>query len=211
MPKSKAKRKKPAGGGQARTISWGGKATPGARRINLALGVLAAGLIVAGGVFWFLNAKDEGAFLAAAAEGEGRLADQVIRNPDRGRGHGQPGAVYAYGTDFPTSGQHDPTPTQPGVYRVPQRPGQLVHALEHGNIVVYYDEPPADALAALEDWASLYDGAWDGLVLTPKDGLGSVLVMTAWTRTLRFEAFDPGLAAAFIDAYRGRGPENPVR
>ena len=113
MPKSKAKRKKPAGARakQTREISWGGKADKGAQRINLVLGALAVVLIVAGGAYWYLNAKNEGAFLAAAAEGQGRLGQQVVRNPDRGRGHGQPGAVYAYASEFPTSGQHDPVPT----------------------------------------------------------------------------------------------------
>ncbi len=43
------------------------------------------------------------------------------------------------------------------------------------------------------------------------DGLGSDLVLTAWTKRLRLASFDAPLAAAFVDAYRGRGPEHPVR
>ena len=35
--------------------------------------------------------------------------------------------------------------------------------------------------------------------------------MTAWRKRLRLKTFDASAAAAFIDAYRGRGPENPVR
>ena len=38
-----------------------------------------------------------------------------------------------------------------------------------------------------------------------------VVVMTAWTKLLRLEAFDEASAAAFIDLFRGRGPENRVR
>ena len=102
-------------------------------------------------------------------------------------------------------------PTSPGVYRLPQRSGQLVHALEHGNVVIYYDTPTPDALADLKDWAALYTGPWDGVVLTPMERLGEEVVLTAWTKTLRLEPFDAALAAAFIDRYRGRGPEHPVR
>ena len=112
---------------------------------------------------------------------------------------------------FPTSGRHDPVPTAPGVYRAPQRPAQLVHALEHGNVVIYYDTPGPEALATLKDWAGLYGGQWDGVVVAPMDGLVGDLVITAWTKTRRLRSFDAALAAAFIDAYRGRGPEHPVR
>ena len=68
-----------------------------------------------------------------------------------------------------------------------------------------------DALADLKDWAALYTGTWDGVVLTPMERLGEEVVLTAWTKTLRLEPFDAALAAAFIDRYRGRGPEHPVR
>jgi hypothetical protein len=71
--------------------------------------------------------------------------------------------------------------------------------------------PTPDALADLKDWAALYTGTWDGVVLTPMERLGEEVVLNAWTKTLRLKSFDPALAAAFIDRYRGRGPENPVR
>jgi hypothetical protein len=83
--------------------------------------------------------------------------------------------------------------------------------LEHGNIVIYYDAPETEVLATLKDWAGLYGGQWDGLVVTPHSGLGKTIVMTAWRKILRLDTFDPAAAAAFIDAYRGRGPEHPVR
>ena len=66
-------------------------------------------------------------------------------------------------------------------------------------------------MAKLKDWTSLYDGTWDGVVATKAAGLGEVVVMTAWTKLLRLETFDDASAAAFIDLYRGRGPENAVR
>ena len=116
-----------------------------------------------------------------------------------------------YQDRFPTSGPHDPTWTPPGVYTNPGAPTQLVHALEHGNIVIYYDEPRSEVLALLERWADLYDDQWSGLVVTPAAGLGSAVVLTAWTKRLELIPFEPAAAAAFVDAYRGRGPEHPVR
>ena len=211
MPRSKAKRKKKAGARRERDIAWGGKASPGSRHINIGLGAIVVILTVAGGAYWFLSAESERTFQAVADQGRARLADLVTTDPNHGRGHGQHGATYHYTDLFPTSGRHDPVPTSPGVYRLPQRSGQLVHALEHGNVVIYYDTPTPDALADLKDWAALYTGTWDGVVLTPMERLGEEVVLNAWTKTLRLKSFDPALAAAFIDRYRGRGPENPVR
>ncbi len=214
MPKSKAKRKKKAVARQGGGIPWGGKASPGTRRINLVLGVLVLALVGAGGAYWFLSAQSERAFQALADQGRDRLSAVVASSPNRSGGHDQQGATYTYDGQFPTSGRHDPVPTSPGIYRVPQRPGQLVHALEHGNIVINYDTPDPEALATLKDWAGLYGGQWDGVVVVPMEGLGRHVVLTAWAKTLRlrsFDAADAALAAAFVDAYRGRGPEHRVR
>lgn len=211
MPRSKAKRKKKAGSGKSASIHWGGKASPSAGRINLFLAALALVVIAAGGTYWFLGAQSERAFQAVAEQGKDRLPAAVTSDPNHGRGHGEHLATYHYGVRFPTSGRHDPVWTAPGVYRAPQRPSQLVHALEHGNIVIYHDTPGPGVLDTLKDWAGLYGGQWDGVVVAPMDGLGNEVVLTAWTKTLRLSSFDEALAAAFVDAYRGRGPEHPVR
>ena len=165
---------------------------------------------VYGAYAWWDSARIERAFMVRAAEGE-RALERIESIPSQGRTHLSPGESYAYGSRFPTSGPHDPTWTRSGVYDQPQPPTQLVHALEHGNIVIYYDQPGPKAIARFEAWADLYDGQWSGLVVTPEAGLGQAVVLTAWTRRLELDSFDPAAAAAFIDAYRGRGPENPVR
>jgi len=41
--------------------------------------------------------------------------------------------------------------------------------------------------------------------------LNNQIVLTAWRKRLKLDAFDTKIAAAFIDAYRGRGPERQVR
>ncbi len=211
MAKSRAKRKKKVGAPKSGGIAWGGKAGPGAWRINLVLAVLVLGAVVAGGVYWFVSARSERAFQALAVQGQDRLAALVTAAPDLGGGHGEHGVTYRYGAQLPASGRHNPVPTSAGVYQAPQRPGQLVHALEHGNIVIYYDAPDPEVLIILKDWAGLHGGKWDGLVVVPMQDLGRDVVLTAWTKTLRLAAFDAALAAAFVDAYRGRGPEHPVR
>ena len=218
MAKSKHRKKNKAGAG-----GGGSKAAPSAvkagpsiypaakRRRDLLIFGAAVALIVGylGFVFW-QDRETAGEFdtLLAAAEGD---LDGVQSYPNLGRRHLRPGEVHSYADIFPTSGPHEPTWVSPGLYDKTQRPTQLVHALEHGNIVIYYETPDPAVMSQLESWASLFTGAWDGVVVTPKSGLGGKVVMTAWRKKLELPTFDAPKAAAFIDAFRGRGPENPVR
>lgn len=162
------------------------------------------------GTLWYRNRPERVAFEPDQTIGTPALA-AVQTFPDQGREHIEPGGTVDYDSDFPTSGPHDPNPVMPGVYTEAQRPEQLVHSLEHGNIVIYYDQPQAETMQALESWADRFSGPWDGIVLTPKPGLEEEIVLTAWTKKLAMPDFDPQMAATFIDEYRGRGPENPVR
>jgi hypothetical protein len=205
-----SKRRRKPGAKGPRPLAWGGSARPGDRRIGRIAAVLVVLAAVAGGGYWWHAGADERAFRALAREGAPALA-MVESEPDRGRAHLAPGTPYDYRTPFPTSGPHDPGWTATGFHTARQMPTRLVHALEHGNVVVYYDRPGEEALDTLRRWAALYPGMWDGLVVTPGAGLGEAVVLTAWTRRLRLEPFEAAAAAAFIDAHRGRGPENPVR
>ncbi|MEX2575869.1 MAG: DUF3105 domain-containing protein [Halofilum sp. (in: g-proteobacteria)] len=160
------------------------------------------------GLLWLSMAR-QGDFLALAEDGHAALEQQVAYEPSKGRDH--VAGPVRYDHRFPTSGPHNPTWVSPGIYSDTQPKAQLVHALEHGNIVIYYDEPDEAVMQRLRDWAALYDNQWSGIVVAPAPGLDQPVVLTAWTQRLRLDEFQPEVAAAFIDAYRGRGPENPVR
>ncbi len=173
--------------------------------------VVIAGIVIAGGWWWNENRKAESLFFEQVRQGDGTL-DRVERIPDHGTsGHLSPGERVDYGSRTPTSGRHDTRWVTPGIYDSIQLPAMLVHSLEHGMVVIYYDRLDADTMATLEDWNGLYAGPFTGIVMTRQAGLGEKLVLTAWRKSLTLERFDAPAAAAFIDAYRGRGPENPVR
>lgn len=206
--KRKVSKAKAAGAGLAGIDKAGGASF---KRIFVALAavliVVSVGYTIYSGV---RSGEQEEVFLALAAAGQSRLPT-VSKDPNLGDKHLDPGQGYDYKKQFPTSGPHAPTPSGPGFYDDPQPAVELVHALEHGYIVIYIDEPGDDALSLLKDWASLYRGHWDGLVVVPRAGLGEKVVLTAWRHRLDQESFDAEVAAAFVDHFRGRGPENPVR
>ncbi len=60
---------------------------------------------------------------------------------DQGREHVSPQAVaeFKYNSNPPTSGQHLPTWVKAGVFETPQSEGELIHALEHGYIIISYN------------------------------------------------------------------------
>ena len=145
-----------------------------------------------------------------AQEGQGAL--ERVRSPSlQGNEHLAVGETKVYVEIFPTSGDHSATPLKAGFYQKAMPKINLVHSLEHGAIVIYFDEPGEDAIQLFKDWTSLYTGSLDAVIATKSTGLGAAVVMTAWTKSLRLETFDAAGAAAFLDAYRGRGPERAVR
>jgi hypothetical protein len=169
-------------------------------------------VVAVAGIAWSLlrgrGASDD--FDALIAQGKPALS-QVINNPDHGRGHEEIGKPLIFAEDPPTSGIHWSNWTTPGVYTAAEPKEKLVHALEHGNIVAYYDQPEPAVRTQLETWTKRFSGQWDGMVMVPRSGIGKTIELTAWTKVLRLDTWDAAAAAAFIDAYRGRGPENPVR
>ena len=166
MPKSKRRKKSKSASSRPLPFSGSGQDT-GTRRINLVLAGIAAIVIVGAGYWWWQSSQVESRFLALVAEGQSAMQN-VETMPNLGRGHLAPGQTQSYGTPFPTSGPHETTWTRTGFHSQQQRPTQTVHALEHGNVVIYYDTPDAETLATLEDWAGIYGGQWDGVVVAPR-------------------------------------------
>ena len=180
------------------------------RRDNLVIAVIALVAALGGGAYWYSSTTAENVFLALAAEGEPGLV-RVKTDVNNGGGHYAAHETGFYPSRFPTSGIHHPIPINPGFYEAARSPGRLVHSAEHGHIVIYYEKPDTETLSTLKDWSSLYTNQWGGIVVTPMSGLGEQVVLTAWTKRLMQKKFDIASAAAFIEKFRGRGPENPIR
>ncbi len=150
----------------------------------------------------------------AAAQVPVRVPDPrgVETFPEEGTAHVEERTTIEYKTSPPTSGPHGEQPYQAGFYALPLRPEGLVHNLEHGNVVIYYSRPlPAPILNKLRDLASQYRGPWDGVLVVPWNDSTYSIILTAWTKRLRLRKYDEQAIQAFLDAYRGRGPEKPVR
>lgn len=135
------------------------------------------------------------------------------RVPCKSQQHATPPQRIKYDSDPPTSGTHYGTWVNAGFYAEEKQPEELVHSLEHGNVVIYYNPAKLAAadLDAIKALTKQFTGQWDGVVAVPRKDDKNPIILTAWESTLRLTSFDKARVDQFVDAFRGRGPENPVR
>ena len=115
-----------------------------------------------------------------------------------------------YGTDFPTSGPMASSPSRAGFYNRPLPLESLVHSLEHGAIVVYYDELGDAEEELIRGWTDQYQDSMASVIAVPNETLGESIVLTSWEYRLDLPKMDVR-ASYFVDAFRGRGPEGRSR
>ena len=96
-----------------------------------------------------------------------------------------------------------------GVYTTPQPETQLIHNLEHGGIVIWYD-PDAVDQAGIDEMAAYVEsqvatglGGRFKFILSPWGGrvdLPSAIVVVAWRHELALDAVDMDAIRGFADA-----------
>jgi hypothetical protein len=188
-----------------------GSALPDWRLLAIG-GVLLAGVLVVVLVLLLGSGSNPNAGVAQADDGATHITDgATCRENPTSCGVSQ----NPYSSLPATSGPHWGTPTNWGVYATPANESQLIHNLEHGGIVIWYD-PSLDAASVdtlvryvETQTASGVSGRYK-FILTPwggADPLGSPVVATAWRYTLELETADTGAIGEFARARYGRSPE----
>ena len=140
---------------------------------------------------------------AKAVQASGCVAKHY---PSEGRGHTT--LPVKYRTNPPTSGKHNPIAAEDGAYA--QNPGSehLVHALEHGRIIVQFRPSAPERLRG--QLKSLLDQDPYHMILTPNPDMPYEVAATAWTEMLGCKHANDGVfdaVRAFKQRNRDRGPE----
>jgi hypothetical protein len=130
--------------------------------------------------------------------------------PSEGQDHVDVGTTVIYMTDPPTSGAHWPAPQDGGYFETAIASEYLVHSLEHGAVVIYYNPatvtaPQKDSLKAL---AAAHPGSFGQVICVPRDDATYPIILTAWTHRLRQTAYDQSNIDGFIALYLDKGPES---
>ncbi len=122
-----------------------------------------------------------------------------------------------YSTSPPVFGDHYPEWAAYETYDFPVPLGFLVHDLEHGAVVIFYDCPDGcsdevDAarafIDALPDDPRCTPDVRVQVVLVPRPGLGSRWAASAWGNALTADCFDPEAFGNFYVEHHAHGPED---
>jgi hypothetical protein len=145
--------------------------------------------------------------LEEAADAAG--CDLELDLKDEGNTHIPPDQDPEYGTQPPTSGDHDQVPLADGAYLTPPRERYFVHSMEHGRVVILYspDLPEEDQLAL----KGVFDEDPEGMILAPYEQMPYDVAAAAWTNYLGCDSYTPEALDAirdFRDEFRGNGPED---
>lgn len=116
-----------------------------------------------------------------------------------------------YNSDPPTSGPHLAQPAEAGFYDEALSDEQLVHNLEHGYVVIWYNcsgiEETACAAFKIQI-RNLMDRAGSRkLIAVPRSSLPGAIAATTWGRLYQPATFDPDDLLTFIKQFRYKAPE----
>jgi hypothetical protein len=134
------------------------------------------------------------------------------------RGHQGECSGLSYPMSPPVFGDHYPVWAAYGSYDFPIPLGYLVHDLEHGAVVIFYECPHgcSDEVAEVqrfidalpEDSRCTPLGIPRQVILVPRPGLGSRWAASAWGVSITADCFDPELFRRFYDEHVAHGPED---
>jgi hypothetical protein len=193
-----------------------------ARRSNL-ITVGIAVVIIAAVTFFIINERESDSETTAAPEGVALAdagCDPVEETEEAGNEHVDGGTDVQYETSPPTSGDHWPPElvSDPGFFpdEVPEE--SLVHNLEHGQIVIWYDPDASTELTdeleqftdSQNDLDALPAGASLAPIITaPYDDIpeGKSYVLTAWTQSQACSDYSLEAINDFRAKFQGRSPE----
>jgi hypothetical protein len=144
---------------------------------------------------------------------------------DLGRGHVATGTTVRFAFCPPTSGDHwsaaGRAPLRRDVYRPGDdiSPGNWVHNLEHGYVVVAYrEEPEADVMAGIREVfdtatqvpAAVQCGIPNKVMAVHFEEMSEPYALLAWDRAMLLPEWDTEAALAFADQWQD-GPQTPER
>ena len=121
-----------------------------------------------------------------------------------------------YKTNPPTSGSHNPTPAQDGLYAPGNEPApeNFVHSLEHGRIEFQYK--PGTSKADVAKFRKLAEEELNGtpgyhvLMFQNNTNMPTQFALTGWTKSLTCDTLDAksmDVMRQFRKAYTDKGPE----
>jgi hypothetical protein len=115
--------------------------------------------------------------------------------------------VPSYNTFPPTSGPHSPNTVKYGYYEEALPFQLLVHNLEHGDIVIYYQPSLPEETKGHLRYLSKFTEESSGVIVVPNEKIEGEVVATAWTKKMTMSHFNEEKLGKFIYEFIFEGPE----
>lgn len=189
-----------------RPVTRGAKVVPKRRSsLPLILGIGALVVLAALAVFVLNNSSS-----TATLENE-RAIEPYASDPAVQRDHVD-GTAVQYTTNPPVGGNHWSRTATWGVQTVAPPDQALVHNLEHGGVVIWYDPAKVDAATVerLRTFTRTLQTVNFRVVLTPRaTGIenGKAIAMTSWGYIMSLDGYDEGQLRGFFNSHINEGPE----
>ena len=143
----------------------------------------------------------------------------VVQNwVNEGEWHVDESTAVTYCTKPPSSGNHYPFWAAYATYDKPVKYGYLVHALEHGAVVVFYQCASGACKTVQSKLQKVIDArpvdplctppVARRIILVPDPALDVAIAASAWQWTYRAPCLDETSLAAFIDAHYAKSSED---
>jgi hypothetical protein len=167
----------------------------GSRRTYIIIGLIAAVFIAGFATLVILDARQNAM----------STPPDEVQTYDVGPAGQHTGADVNYEQNPPVGGPHNPVWQNCGYYDEPVRDENAVHSLEHGAVwITYSPDLPQDQVEHLRDIAENETF----VLVSPRDGLPSPVVASAWGKQLRLDNAEDSDLERFIGAYQ-QGPQTP--
>ncbi|TAL19274.1 DUF3105 domain-containing protein [Patescibacteria group bacterium] len=153
-------------------------------------------VIIIGGI-WLISAQNQKEKKLLMGE---EIPSQGAAHVARGEGH------PTYNSNPPTSGWHwGDGVAGPGI-KDEQLPDELVlHSMEHGAVVVWYDHKLS--VEQVEKIKKAFHDAEGKKIMLPRSGMDVPVALTSWGRLLKLAAVDEEKIKEFIEANSDHAPE----
>lgn len=127
--------------------------------------------------------------------------------PITGKNHLPDGTPIQYSTNPPAGGNHYPQPQSAGFYPTPPPDGNLVHSLEHGAVILWYNPKllSSEQVNRLKDIYKKAPGDKD--IMVSRTSMDVPVALTSWGQILKLKTIDKETIDAFFKTNVDRGPE----
>lgn len=131
---------------------------------------------------------------------------------EEGRNHIEADVMPEYKNDPPTSGDHFISVTRYGFYKKEVDKRILLHNMEHGDVVIYYNpklnDKTIDELKYFSRFTKLKGVFGSGVVVVPNDSMKIDIIATSWNKKMELEKYNNHKIGQFIYNHIQNGPEN---